>query len=145
MHDYAQGFADAIWTHEWMNAWERLLDDGVIDRDEMPWGMGANITAKDAPPHPKKFDRWALKEWAKIDHAHGYRMAAWFEHAQGDPYDAPKTKYDFGWQIGMQFLGTGVGVPENVREAGFKIHGHHEVMLEVAPKSGHTRVVFPAM
>jgi len=122
-----EGFASAIWSVAWMEACERAVEDGELD--DLPFGAGDDISEV-APETPDKARAIAKQELARMERVNKKKMTLedLFTRAQAARYDAPADSSELGYQIGMQWLGTGVGLPHEGREWTV---GHGEVMVDL--------------
>jgi hypothetical protein len=122
------GFARAIWDSAYASGVEELVDAGVLART--PWRGGDDIS-KFTPSPPKALaDRVSLLFESKLDDARTQIESA-YDVARDERYDAPRDAEEFGWQMGMAWVGTGVAVPNAGRKLLKKL-GHGEFALDIA-------------
>lgn len=121
------GFARAIWDSAYASGVEELVDAGVLART--PW-RGGDIS-KFTPSPPKVLvDRVSLLFNTRLDDARSQIEEA-YDRAREERYDAPADAEEFGWQMGMAWVGHGTAVPDAGRKLLKKL-GHGEFALDVA-------------
>jgi len=124
LDEFARGFADAIWQSSWADAVDRAYEQGTIE--ERPFGPGDEISEV-APSTPDMALRIAYAVLKEIEERDGKAIAQAYADAAVARYDAPRDERDFGWMIGMRWLGHGTAFPE---EAGLARIGHGDVIVD---------------
>lgn len=135
--EIVDGFADAVFVSEWANAWDRLVEDEIVD--DVPWPGGSEISDY-APPTPDEARDIAKSVLTDIEHHTGKTIDELYEEAEDSEYDAPGHAEEFGYQLGMTWLGHGIGAADAVIEATQGLHG--EVMVEVDPETEEAEIVY---
>lgn len=121
------GFARAIWTQAFAQAVEEMVEDGRLAKT--PWKGGDKIDAftpwapDDLPDRVSLlFDASMTNFPARIEEA--------YVAARGERYDAPRSAGEFGWQIGMAWVGHGSAIGDAGRVL-LKQIGHGEMSVTV--------------
>lgn len=102
--EIVEGFADALWVSSWASACDEAAEEGRIDN---PIGPGDHIDDL-APRRPPTVDG-QVQSYLGARTSARELTAAYFV-AREARYDAPKDPEEFGWQLGMRWLGHGTPV-----------------------------------
>lgn len=140
--EVADAAAEAIWVSEWASAWERLVEDDIIDMDDTPYGPGEELSLS-APEVPEEIRQTAQRLLDLVESKSGRTIEDIYGDAQSDPCDVPSDEQELGYQLGMVWLGHGVGVADSVHEALRGLHG--EVLVEVDPETEEAEVMYSSL
>ena len=127
-HEVYDGFANALWVSGWADAIEELVTDKKLKR--APWPPGGSIDAV-APAVPAGL---AARVEALFEQTFGGDakavVEAAYEASRDDGYAAPEDANEFGWQLGMRWLGHGTDLADAGEEVEKKL-GHGEFHVGV--------------
>lgn len=144
--EMVEGAASALWVSEWASAWESAVEMG--EADDLPWGPGDAIEDA-APPVPDEAYEIAARLLMRVDrdNSRGPYVAALallnaYADAREAKYDAPRDAEHFGWQLAMQWLGHGVGLPSEVDW--LKV-GHGEFIVNLDPETEEAEVGYSSI
>jgi hypothetical protein len=121
------GFAQAIWANAYAEAVETMVSEGMLRR--APWSGGGQVT-EHVPSVPRSLvDRVSLLFDERLPDVRDTVETA-YDAARRDRYDAPTDAEQFGWQLGMAWIGTGSALPDAAKPLLRKL-GNGEVYLSV--------------
>lgn len=127
-HEVYDGFGKALWAQAYAQAIDELVESKELKR--APWGPGDEIT-RYVPSMPAGL---AARVEALFDKKFGVDakavVEAAYEASREDRYAAPKDAEDFGWQLGMRWVGHGTDLAEAGEEVEAKL-GHGEFYVDV--------------
>lgn len=134
--EVVEGFAEAVFVSEWASAWDRLVEDEEVE--DTPWPGGAEISDY-APPTPDAAREIAQTALQEIESLSGQSIEELYDESYQSEYDVPANENEFGWQLGMVWLGHGIGAADAVHQA---VQGYGEVMIEVDPETGDAEILY---
>ena len=114
--DLIEGLAHALWADAWLSGWEEAQEDGYVD--DVPWPMGAQLEQY-IPNTPEKALDEAKQVFSEIQAKNLDVDWAAFVPEGEDP--GTFKAYDFGYYLGMEYMGHGVSWSDDHEDHGLAI------------------------
>lgn len=129
-HDVVNGFAKSIWAQAYAQAVEEMVESDELE--DVPWRGGDDVSEYVPSVPGELVDRVMLLFDSKLDSVGGWQapVELAYDLARKDRYDAPGNAEEFGWQLGMGWVGQGTAIPQAGRDLLSRL-GHGEVNVEV--------------